>query len=138
MSTLFGYRIDPDFDLAKEQRRDRVGWVMWAGVALAMAYDLSGGRFGVEAFQGVVATSLFYGASFYADRRNALGKLWLWEIIFATVPLHVIYLAVLFWTDIRFPDVMTKAFVFIPVLSLCFAIESILVDRIVAWRAARS
>ena len=133
MSTLFGYRIEPDFDLAKEQRRDRVGWVMYGGIALAGGYLFSGGRFATEVFQGVIATSLFYGASFYVDRRNVLRKLWLWEIIFATVPLHVAYLAILFWSDVRFPDVMTKAIVFIPVLSFCFVIESALVD----WIAAR-
>src|ERR1700728_3850897 len=93
------YRIEPDFDLAKEQRRDRVGWAMWGGVVLAGVYLFLGGRFGVEAFQGAIATSLFYGSSFYVDRRNALGKLWLWEVIFATAPIHIAYLAGLFWSD---------------------------------------
>jgi hypothetical protein len=39
-------------------------------------------------------------------------------------------LAALFWSDSAFPSVMKKANVFMPVVALAFAIESILIDRI--------
>jgi hypothetical protein len=130
---LFGYPIEPDFDLAKEQRRDRLGWVLVGGVVLCAVYLFSGRPYAVEVFQAYMATGLCYGASFYVDRKNDLGKLWLWKVIFASVPLHIAYLAVLFWSDKAFPSVMTKAIVFMPVLAVAFAIESILIDRIADW-----
>lgn len=48
MTTLFGQRIEPDFDLAKEQRRDRIGWAIIAVAVLSIVYDFSGGPFSTE------------------------------------------------------------------------------------------
>lgn len=123
--------MEQDFDLAKEQRRSRVGWVLAGGLLLSVIYLFLGRPFAVEVFQGCVATVLCYGANFYVDRKKYLSKLWLWKAIIATVPLHTAYLAILFWSDKAFPNVMTKAIVFMPVLLLVFAIEVILIDRIV-------
>jgi hypothetical protein len=128
---LFGYPVDPNFDLAKEQRRDRVGWALIGGAVLSGVYLFSGWPFAVEIFQGCVATILCYGANFYVERRQHLGTRWLWEAISATVPLHVAYLAALFWSDKAFPSVMTKAIIFMPVLGVAFGIQSLLIDRIV-------
>jgi hypothetical protein len=126
---LFGYPIESDFDPAKEQRRTRLGWILVGGTVLCVVYLFSGRSYAVEVFQAFVATGLSYGAGFYVDRRNDLSKLWVWKVVFASVPLHVAYLAVLFWSDKAFPSVMTKAVVFIPVLAVAFGIESILIDR---------
>ena len=130
---LFGYSVEQDFDLAKEQRRDRLGWLLLGGTALCGLYLFTGRPFATELFQGWIATSLFYGDNFYVRRRANLPKLWLWKSILITVPFHVLYLAGIFWLDRAIPQLMTKALVFMPVVGVGFAIESItmqpLIDR---------
>jgi hypothetical protein len=127
---LFGYGIEPNFDLSKERRKDRVGWLLIVGTGLCILYDAFGGRFGVQSFQGTLATVLLYGDSFYANRRGDLKATWLWKAVIASIPVHLIYLASLFWCDNAIPGLMMKAIVFIPVIALLFVIESSLVDRI--------
>jgi hypothetical protein len=129
---LFGYEVDPDFDLGKEQRTDRVSWFIYAAVAVCAVYLFAGGHFVDEVLQGSVATILCYGANFYANLRSSMNKPWLWKAILATIPLHVGYLALIFWSDRVAPEAMTKALVFIPVLGIGFGIESVLIDHIVA------
>jgi hypothetical protein len=128
---LFGYRLEPDFDVAKERRRDRLKVALIGGFVLCVLYLFSGEPYATEAFQGCVATGLFYGEDFYVQRKDDLGKLWLWKAIFATVPLHALYLAGWFWSDRAFPNLMTKGTVFIPLLFVGFALESTLFGRIV-------
>src|SRR5262245_61737722 len=130
---LFGYRIDPEFDLPKEQRNDRIGWLLYAAVAICGVYLFLGGRFAVDVLQVAIVTILCYGANFYANRRSDLNKLWLWKAVVATVPLHCTYLALLIWSDKVVPQAMTKALVFMPVLLVGFAIESLLIEQIVAY-----
>ena len=130
---LFGYEVGTKSELEAEQRGDRLWWPLLGGTFLCLVYLFSGRPFAREIFQGFFATTLCYGMSFYVRRRNNLGSLWLWKGIFATVPLHIVYLAGIFWSDKLFPNFMTKSIVFIPVLGFGFAIESILFDRIVDW-----
>ena len=132
MTTLFGQRIEPDFDLAKEQRGDRVWWVIYGGLALSIVYDFSGGPFSTEVLQGMFATVFPYGISFYVNQKNnQLGRLWLWKAVLASLPVHILYLMGVFWSDKEFPEFMTKVVVFLPVLAVGAAIESIfLFDRI--------
>lgn len=133
MTTLFGYGVEQDFDLALEQRRDRLGWLLLGGTMLCGLNLFTGLPFATELFQGWIATSLFYGDNFYVRRRANLLKLWLWKSILITVPFHVLYLAGIFWLDRAIPQLMTKALVFMPVVGVGFAIESItmqpLIDR---------
>ena len=133
MTTLFGYGVEQDFDLALEQRRDRLGWLLLGGTMLCGLNLFTGLPFATELFQGWIATSLFYGDNFYVRRRANLPKLWLWKSILITVPFHVLYLAGIFWLDRAIPQLMTKALVFMPVVGVGFAIESItmqpLIDR---------
>ena len=60
-------------------------------------------------------------------------RLWLWKAILLTVPFHALYLAGIFWLDRAVPQLMTKAAVFIPVVGVGFALESVamqpLIDR---------
>jgi|SRR5215467_5505666 len=121
----FGYPLNRDFDLAKDQRRDRLKWTLLGGTLLCVVYLFSGRPLATEVFQGFLATSLFYGEEFYVQRRNRLGKPWLWKAFLATLPMHVLYLAAIFWSDKAYPRVMTKAIVFIPVLAIGFVIESV-------------
>jgi len=127
----FGYPIEPNFDLGKEQRRNRLSWPFFGGTALCLLYLFTGRPFATEVFQGFVATSLFYGEKFYVQRRSAFGKLWLWKAFLATLPVHMLYLAAIFGLDRSYPQVMTKAVVFIPVLAIGFAVESIWMERLI-------
>ena len=128
---LFGQRVEADFDLARERRRDQVGWSIIAATILCAAYDFAGGRFSVQLFQGLVATILCYGANFYVDYGNGRREPWLWKAIVASTCVHVVYVLVIFSSDWAFPNWMTKAIVFIPVLALGFGIESVLIDRVI-------
>jgi hypothetical protein len=138
MMALFGYRLEPDFDVAKEQRRDRWTWAFFGGLALCYLYLWSGAFHGwteppflIEILQGWIATSLFYGDNFYIRRGGDLRKPWLWKAVIAVTPIHVLYLAAIFWSDRAFPQVMRKIIVFLPVLALGFAIESIKMQRLI-------
>ena len=127
---MFGYPVEPNFDIAKEQRRDRLKLALIGGFVLCVLYLFSGDPYATEVFQGCLATGLSYGESFYVQRRGDLGKPWLWKVICTTVPLHVLYLAAVFSADKMFPNLVTKAIVFMPVLAVGFAIESTLFNRI--------
>jgi hypothetical protein len=133
MSTLFGQRIEPDFDLAKQKRQDRVNWALLGGTILALLYLFSGGRFSTELFQGLFATILPYGASFYVNQMKNLRRLWLWKAIFASCAVHALYLIGIFSADRVLPHVMTKAIFFVPILAVGFVIESFIFDQIVQW-----
>jgi hypothetical protein len=128
---LFGYNVEPDFDLALEQRRDRLWWLLLSGTAVCILYLFTGRPFSTELFQGWIATGLFYGDNFYVRRRKDLASLW--KSILITVPFHVLYLAGIFWSDRAIPQLMTKAIAFIPIVGVGFALESIamqpLIDR---------
>jgi hypothetical protein len=130
---LFGHSVEQGFDLAMEQRRDRLWWLLLGGTALCILYLFTGRPFATELFQGWIATSLFYGDNFYVRRGKDLPKLWLWKSILITVPFHVLYLAAMIWLDRAVPQLMTKVVIFLPVIALGFAIESItmqpLIDR---------
>jgi hypothetical protein len=128
---LFGYGVEQDFDLGIEQRRDRLGWLLFGGTALCIAYSFTGRPFDTEIFQGWIATSLFYGDTFYVRRRQALSKLWLWKSILMTVPIHALYLAGIFWLDRAIPQLMTKVAFFLPVIAVGFAIESIVLQPLI-------
>jgi len=130
---LFGYGVEQNFDPGIEQRRDRMWWPLLGGTALCILYSFTGLPFATEFFQGWIATSLFYGDNFYVRRRNDFPKLWIWKSILATVPFHVLYLGAIIWLDRAVPQLMTKVAVFLPVIALGFALESItmqpLMDR---------
>jgi hypothetical protein len=131
MPTLFGQRLEPGFDIEKEKRTDRVGWAIFGGLAVAPLYKIFGGRFSVQAFQGLTASVLFYGANFYSQFPNRFRARWPWKALLATIPMHAAYLWALFGLDVALPGVMTKAFFFIPVIGIGFTIESLIADRIV-------
>jgi len=130
---LFGYGVEQNFDLGIDQRRDRMWWPLLGGTALCILYSFTGRPFATEFFQVWIATSLFYGDNFYVRRGNDLPKFWIWKSILATVPFHVLYLAAIIWLDRAVPQWMTKVAIFLPVIALGFALESIamqpLIDR---------
>jgi uncharacterized membrane protein YccC len=129
---LFGQPIETGFNLARERRKDQVGWAVIAGAILCAAYDFAGGPFSVEIFQILVATVLCYGASFYVDHLDDFSEPWVWKAAAASLPLHALYLSVFLLSDRTFPNIMTKAVAFIPVLAVGFGIESVLLSAIIA------
>ncbi|HEY0701326.1 MAG TPA: hypothetical protein VGD60_01035 [Candidatus Acidoferrales bacterium] len=128
---LFGYGVEPGFDLALEKRRDRMWWPLIGGTALCILYGFTGKPFATELFQGWIATSLFYGDSFYVRRGQDLSEPWLWKAFLVTVPFHALYLAGILWLDRAFPSWMTKVGIFLPVIAVGFAVESIALDPLI-------
>jgi len=127
---MFGSYIKAGFDPEKEERRSRIVKVMFVGLVLCVFYLWFDGPFATQAFQAWVATSLYYGDEFYSRDVN-VRETRLWKAILATVPFHCAYLAVLFWLDHVFPQVMLKAVVFMPAILICFGIESSVLSKLV-------
>jgi hypothetical protein len=130
MTSLFGYGLEPDFDLGKERRKNWVGWTIVCASIVCAASLFWNFRFAIQGAQACIATIGCYGQTFYVEQKGLFRKLWLWKVILASVPLHVLYLAGLFWSDKMFPEVMTKAIFFIPVLILGAGIEYVLIQAI--------
>ena len=128
---MFGYRIEQDFDLAKEQRRDRLIWLVGGGGFCLLIAPSVIHPFPVAILQGFFLTSLSYGDSFYVRRKDKLSEPWLWKAIVATVPLHVIFLIAIIGLDKTIPHVFSKIIVWFPILFVCFGIEGVLFDGIV-------
>lgn len=127
---MFGYPIENNFDLAKDQRRDRLWWVIGSGLCLLFVLYVIH-TFSAAIFQGYFLTSLCYGDSFYVQRRASLANLWLWRAIFATIPLHILLLLGIVWLDWIFPDFFPKVLVCGPILVVTFALEAVAFDSIV-------
>jgi hypothetical protein len=128
---MFGYRIEENFDLAKEQRRDRLWWwVVVPGICLVCALYVIH-AIPAAILQGYFLTSMSYGDSFYVQRRDNLGKPWLWKAILATIPLHLLFLLGIVWLDWTFPDFFPKVLVCGPILVATFGVEDVLFDKIV-------
>ncbi len=78
-----------------------------------------------------MATSLYYGDEFYVLRGLKVRDVRLWKAILATLPFHGAYLMALFWLDRTLPQMMLKAVVFMPLIAVCFAVESELMGNFV-------
>jgi len=127
---MFGYRIEENFDLAKEQRRSRLMWGMGTVLTLLIVtYFIH--PFSVAIFQGYFLTALVYGDCFYVLRKDKLKELWLWRAILATIPLHVFFITVIVGLDKALPSFFPKIIVWIPALTLVFGVEDLLFDEIV-------
>lgn len=127
---MFGYRIEENFDLAKEQRRDRLMWVMGTGLCLLiLTYFIR--PFSMAIFQGYLLTSVVYGDNFYVMRKDKLREPWLWKAILATIPLHVFFIIVIIELDKSLPSLFPRIIVWLPSLTLAFAFENLLFDGIV-------
>jgi hypothetical protein len=127
---MFGYPIEANFDLAREERRDRLMWVMGTVLCLLIiTYFIH--PFSMAIFQGYFLTSLVYGDSFYVVRKDKLKELWIWWAILATIPLHVFFIIAIVGLDKTLPSIFPKIIVWIPALTLVFGVEDLLFDGIV-------
>ena len=128
---MFGNRAAGNFDIGKQQRRNRLMWVNGGGIGLlCLLYVVH--PFSAAIFQGYFLTSMCYGDSFHVQRRDDLSKTWLWNAIFATIPLHLLLLLAIVWLDRAFPNVFPQIIVSAPILFVIFGIEDVLFDQIVA------
>jgi len=128
---MFGYRVEENFDLAKEQRRDRLWWrVVVPGICLVCALYIIH-PLPAAILKGYFLTSMSYGNGFYVKRRDNLDKLWIWKAILATIPLHLLLLLGIVWLDWTFPDFFPKVLVCGPILFVTFGVEAVLFNGIV-------
>jgi hypothetical protein len=90
----------------KEQRRERLQWVFY-GVS-SMLFVVCGfyvqERIEVRILHAYGLTVLTYGALIYVEEFQHLKRLWLWKSVLATIPLHSVFLAGLFWWDAQAPE----------------------------------
>jgi hypothetical protein len=126
---MFGYPIESDFDLAKEQRRDRLWWILLLGLCLL------GVLFLIHPFSGTIfeaygLTLLSYGDSYYVRRRAKLRERWLWRSVLATIPLHLVFLVGIGLLNRVLPGFGRSAFSAVGFVAFCFACESVLFDSI--------
>ena len=129
---MFGYRVEENFDLAKEQRLGRLHWFIGGGLCfLFICYLIH--PFSAAIFQGYCLTLFSYGDSFYVRKSDNLGQIWLWKAMLATIPLHILFIVAIVWLDWAFPSFFPKVLVCGPILIAAFAIESVWFDSIVSW-----
>ena len=127
---MFGYRLEEDFDLAKEQRRDRLWWVITT-LLLCLVIASFIRPFPAYIFQGYLLTSLFYGDSLYVKGKHSLGEAWFWKAIIFTVPIHAAFLAGIVGLDLLLPNIFTKMIIWMSVLAITFGFEAVLFEELV-------
>lgn len=129
---LFGYLVEPNFDLGKEKRRDRLWWFLIVGLAvLGVLYLFH--PFSRMVFIGYGLTTITYGDCLYVQRNDKLRKRWLWKTVVATMPVHLGLLAGIAWITWISPRFASTAIGGVGFIVLCFACEAVFFD----WVAAR-
>jgi hypothetical protein len=95
-----------ELDLEKEQRRERLGWVFYGvgSMLLVMCAFYMQQRVELRVLHAYSLTVLTYGALIYVEESEHLRRLWLWKGVLATVPLHIVFVACLFWWDAKGPQ----------------------------------
>jgi hypothetical protein len=126
---MFGYRLESDFDLGKEQRRDRLWWCLVGSLCLLGVLFLIH-PFSRMVFIGYSLTVLSYGDSFYVRRRDKIQERWFWKSVLATVPLHLIFLGAIGCLAWAGPGFLTSALGSLGFVVICFGCESVLFDSI--------
>jgi hypothetical protein len=121
------------FDVEKEQRRERLMWVFY-GVG-AMFLVVCGFYMQERVEQRVLhaygLTVLCYGGLLYVEEFEHLKKLWLWKGVLATIPLHIAFVAGLFWWDAKYPQLAHSGFMFVYALWPVFLVEIVIFSLII-------
>lgn len=91
--------------LDKEQRQERLQWVFYGvgSMLLVVCAFYMQERVELRVLHAYGLTVLTYGALIYVEEFEHLKRLWLWKGVLATIPLHVLFLAGLFWWDTKDP-----------------------------------
>jgi hypothetical protein len=120
-------------DLGKEQRRERLKWVFY-GVG-AMLFVVCGFYLQERVEQRVLhaygSTVLVYGALLYVEEFEHIRRLWLWKGVLATIPLHIAFVAGLFWWDANHPQLAHSGFIFVYSLWPVFVVEMVIFTLII-------
>jgi hypothetical protein len=92
-------------NLDKEQRQERLQWVFYGvgSMLLVVCGFYMQDRVELRILHGYALTVLTYGALIYVEEFQHLKRLWLWKGVLATIPLHITFLAGLFWWDAQGP-----------------------------------
>ena len=121
------------FDLEKDQRGEGLVWVIY-GVG-AMLLVVCGFYMQERVEQRVLhaygSTVLIYGALLYVEEFEHLRRLWLWKGVLATIPLHIAFVAGLFWWDAENPQMAHKGFMFVYALWPVFVVEMVVFTLII-------
>ena len=93
-------------NLDKEQRRERLQWVLYgvSSMLLVVCGFYMQERVELRILHAYALTVLTYGALIYVEEFQHLKRLWLWKGVLATIPLHSVFLAGLFWWDAQVPE----------------------------------
>jgi hypothetical protein len=122
-----------ELDLAKEQRRERLGWVFLGVTAMLIVVCLF--YMQMVAAERVVhacaATILTYGALAYVEEFDYFNKAWLWKGIVTTIPLHIGFVGILLWWDGKESRLAQTGYMFVKALALVFAVEMVVFTGIV-------
>jgi len=120
------------FDLEKEQRRERLKSVFY-GVG-AMLLVVCGFYMHERVEQRVLhaygLTVLCYGALLYIEEFEHLKKPWLWKGVLATIPMHIAFVAGLFWWDAKHPQ-LAHSGMFVYALWPVFVVEIVIFSFII-------
>jgi hypothetical protein len=122
-----------EFDLEKEQRRERLKWVFY-GVG-AMLFIVCGFYMQERVEQRILhvygLTVLCYGALLYVEEFEHLKELWLWKGILVTIPLHIAFVAGLFWWNAKHQQLAHAGFAFVYILWPVFVVEMVIFTLII-------
>jgi hypothetical protein len=126
MPQLFGYEVETDAEIKQDKRQDRFKWILYSGFGLIGFYTLVG-DLPLGFLRSYIATVLFYGEAVYVQHKSELKMSWFRKAILLSVPAHALYVYALFWLD----KVTTSKSLFLGLLALFFAFESMLFDKLV-------
>jgi hypothetical protein len=122
-----------ELDLEKEQRFERLGWVFY-GVG-AMLFVVCGFYLQERIEQRVLhaygLTVLCYGALLYVEEFQHLRRLWLWKGVLVTIPLHIAFVAGLFWWDAKHPQLAHSGFMSAYAIWPVFVVEIVIFSLII-------
>ena len=92
-------------NLDKEQRQERLQWVFYGvgSMLLVVCAFYMQERVELRVLHAYSLTVLTYGALIYVEEFEHLKRLWLWKGVLTTIPLHILFLAGLFWWDAKGP-----------------------------------
>jgi hypothetical protein len=123
---------DAQVDWIEEQRKDRVGWLVFAGglpfIALAIFHQT---LITIMVLQGYFLTSMEFGLVFFVAERKNIRRPWIWKALVASILLHVAVLVAIFSWDRRYPELAVKGAVLTGVLLVAGLVELYLMLLIV-------